>query len=38
MYNTTNNGNPSAWITNAGDKGRKKIYANNKVYLDDNHQ
>lgn len=38
MYNTTNNGNPSAWIVNGNDKGRKKIYANNKVYLDDNQE
>lgn len=38
MYYTTNNGNPSAWIVNGDDKGRKKIYANNKVYLEDNQE
>ena len=38
MYYTTNNGNPSAWIANANDKGRKKIYPNNKVYLDNNQE
>jgi hypothetical protein len=30
----TNNGYPSAWIVNPNDRGRKKIYLNNKVYLE----
>jgi hypothetical protein len=34
MYYTTTNNNPSAWICNPSDKGRKKIYLNSKVYLD----
>jgi hypothetical protein len=40
MYKTLklNNVNPSAWIVNAGDRGRKKIYTNNKVYLDNNQE
>jgi hypothetical protein len=38
MYKTSNNGNPSAWIVNAEDRGRKKIYTNNKVYLDNNQE
>jgi hypothetical protein len=38
MYKTSNNGNPSAWIVNAEDRGRKKIYTNNKVYLEDNQE
>ena len=33
MYYTTTS-NPSAWICNPSDKGRKKIYLNSKVYLD----
>ena len=38
MYYTSNNGNPSAWIVNSKDRGRKKIYLNNKVYLDNNQE
>ena len=35
MYNTKTN-YPSAWIVSSNDKGRKKIYLNSKVYLDNN--
>ena len=30
----TNNGYPSAWIVSPNDRGRKKIYLDSKVYLD----
>ena len=33
MYKTTTS-NPSAWIVSSGDRGRKKVYLNSKVYLD----
>lgn len=33
MYYTTTT-NPSAWIVESKDKGRKKIYLNSKIYLD----
>lgn len=36
MYKKTKN--PQAWIVNPSDKGRKKIYLNNKVYLESNQE
>lgn len=38
MYYTTNNGNPSAWIVDSRDRGRKKIYLNSKIYLENNQE
>ena len=38
MYYTSTAGNPSAFIVNSGDRGRKKIYLNSKVYLDNNQE
>jgi len=35
-YNTTQN--PGAWIVDPNDRGRKKIYLNNKVYLGNNQE
>lgn len=37
MYNTTTS-YPSAWIVDPKDRGRKKIYSNNKVYLTNNQE
>ena len=37
MYYTSTN-NPSAWIVNSTDRGRKKIYLNSKVYLENNQE
>ena len=36
FYTSTNN--PSAWIVNSTDRGRKKIYLNSKVYLENNQE
>jgi len=37
MYYTTQNA-PGAWIVDSKDRGRKKIYLNNKVYLTNNQE
>lgn len=37
MYYTTTN-TPGAWIVDSRDRGRKKIYLNNKVYLSNNQE
>jgi len=35
-YNTTQN--PGAWIVDPNDRGRKKIFLNNKIYLENNKE
>ena len=37
MYYTSQT-NPSAWIVDSRDRGRKKIYLNSKIYLDNNQE
>lgn len=36
--NYVNNSAPSAYIVNSQDRGRKKIYLNSKIYLEDNKE
>jgi hypothetical protein len=38
MYYNSTTSNPSAWIVDSKDRGRKKIYLNSKIYLDNNQE
>ena len=37
MYYTSTS-NPSAWVVSSKDKGRKKVYLNSKIYLENNSE